>query len=582
MFLFVVLTMVQVCSSAVAGDIFNEVSAEVSKRALRRGEKKEMRNIFLVFFLLVVLAGPCFSAQSEPPSALPSEQAIETAPVIIDDMTLFSVRGLQAFLAEQRAGATADKIRKVAADKSIPAASLAIVETEYSTDIMAGDVKLVSIHDADAAIERIPRQVLAKAYLARIQASIEKYRRDRTPESLARGAGYSLLVTIVFIAVLFGIRKIYRRMYAILESRYKSRVHALHIQSLEFVRAERLWTAVTGTLQTIRLIFILIIFYVCFHLVLGFFPWTRLLAANLLDYVMKPVLMIAKGILKQIPNLLFIAVLIFLTRYFLKLMKLFFAGIESRTLTISGFDPDWAKPTYKIIRLLVVVFAVIVAYPYIPGSESPAFKGISLFIGVVFSLGSSSAISNIIAGYMMTYRKAFKVGDRVKIDEYIGDVTEMRVQVTHLRTVKNEEVIVPNSTILTGHVVNYSSFAREHGLILHTTLGIGYEVPWRQVEAMLKLAAERTSGLLREPQPFVLQKSLGDFAVTYELNVYVDDPHAMAAMYSELHKNILDAFNEYGVQIMTPGYEGDPEQPKIVPKAKWYSAPAVPPDAKGE
>jgi len=348
------------------------------------------------------------------------------------------------------------------------------------------------------------------------------------------------------------------------------------------VRVERVWAAVTGALKTIRLIVILIIFYVCFHLVLGFFPWTRLLAANLLNYVMKPVLLLGKGILKNIPNLLFIAVLTILTRYFLKLMKLFFAGIEAKSLIISGFDPDWAKPTYKIARLLVVVFAVIVAYPYIPGSESPAFKGISLFIGVVFSLGSSSAISNIIAGYMMTYRRAFKVGDRVKIDEYTGDVTDIRLQVTHLRTIKNEEIIVPNSTILTGHIVNYSSFARERGLILHTTVGIGYEAPWRQVEAMLLQAAERTPDILREPQPFVLQKSLGDFAVTYEINVYVDDPHGMATIYSELHKNILDLFNEYGIQIMTPAYEGDPEQPKIVPKERWYVQPAKPPEDKKE
>jgi len=541
----------------------------------------EMRNIlFAFFFICAVLAGQSFAAQSEPPLSLPSEQAIETAPVIIDDMTLFSVRGIQAFPAEVRAAAIADRIRKIASDRSIPAASLTIAEAEYSTDIVAGEVKLVSIYDADAAVDRISRQVIARVYLAKIRSSVEKYRSDRSPESLARGAGYALVVTIGLIVVLFVLGKMYRRLYSLLESRYKSRVHALHIQSLEFVRAERIWTALTGVLRVIRFILLLIIFYACLHLVLGFFPWTRLFAAHLLDYVMKPVLMIGKGLLKNLPNLLFIAVLIILTRYFLKLLKLFFAGIEHKALTISGFDPDWAKPTYKIVRLLVVVFAVIVAYPYIPGSESPAFKGISLFIGVVFSLGSSSAISNIIAGYMMTYRRAFKIGDRVKIDEYTGDVTEIRLQVTHLRTIKNEEVIVPNSTILSGHIVNYSSFARERGLILHTTVGIGYEVPWRQVEAMMKLAAERTPGLLREPQPFVLQKSLGDFSVTYELNVYVDDPHGMAVTYSELHKNVLDAFNEYGVQIMTPAYEGDPDQPKVVSKDKWYAKPAKLPEVK--
>jgi len=538
-----------------------------------------MRHIlFGIFLLCIVLTGQGFAAQAGPPAAVPSEQAIETAPVIIDDMTLFSVRGIQAFPAEQRAKAVADRIRKVAADRSIPEGSLIIAEAEHSTDIMAGEEKLVSIHDADAAFDRISRQVLARAYLAKIKSSIEKYRQDRSPERLARGVGYSLLVTLGLIAALFVLGKLYRRLYSLLENRYKSRVHALHIQSLEFVRAERIWTAITGILSTIRLIFTLIIFYACLHLVLGFFPWTRLLAAHLLDYIMKPVLMLGNGILQQMPNLLFIAVLIFLTRYFLKLMKLFFTGIENRTLTISGFDPDWAKPTYKIARLLVVVFAVIVAYPYIPGSESPAFKGISLFIGVVFSLGSSSAISNIMAGYMMIYRKAFKVGDRVKIGEFTGDVTDIRLQVTHLRTIKNEEIIVPNSTILTGHVVNYSSFAREHGLILHTTVGIGYEVPWRQVEAMLVQAAERTPDILREPKPFVLQKSLGDFAVNYELNVYVDDPHGMATRYSELHKNVLDAFNEYGVQIMTPAYEGDPDQPKVVAKEQWFAQPAKPPE----
>jgi small-conductance mechanosensitive channel len=215
-----------------------------------------------------------------------------------------------------------------------------------------------------------------------------------------------------------------------------------------------------------------------------------------------------------------------------------------------------------------------VAYPYIPGSESDAFKGVSLFLGIVFSLGSSSAISNIIAGYMMTYRRAFKVGDRVKIGEAVGDVMQMRLQVTHLRSLKNEEIVIPNSQILAGEVLNYSSLARTHGLILHTEVGIGYETAWRQVEAMLLAAAERTPGLERDPRPFVHMKKLGDFAVTYELNVYCKDVKEMNALYTALHRNVLDVFNEYGVQIMTPAYEGDPAEPKVVPRQDWYAAPA--------
>jgi small-conductance mechanosensitive channel len=449
-----------------------------------------------------------------------------------------------------------------------------VAESENSTDIIAGNQRLVSVFDADAAIDRISRQVLARIYLARIKSSIEGYRRDRRPGNLVRDAGYSLIAIIVLIGALFVIRQLYRKLYSILERRYKSRVQALRIQSLEFVRAESVWTALTGTLRTIHLILALIMFYICFHLVLGFFPWTRTSAAHLLGFVMRPLLMIGEGLLKYVPNLVFITVLIILTRYFLKLMRLFFTGIENRILKISAFDPDWARPTYKIARLLVVVFAMVVAYPYIPGSESPAFKGLSLFLGVLFSLGSSSAISNIIAGYMITYRRAFKVGDRVKIDAYTGDVTEIRLQVTHLRTVKNEEVIVPNSAILAGQVVNFSSFARQHGLVLHTSVTIGYDVPWRQVDAMLLLAAQRSEGILREPKPFVLHKSLDDFFVNYELNVYTDTPQEMTQIYSELHRNILDAFNEYGVQIMSPHYERDPEQAKIVPKAKWFAPPA--------
>jgi small-conductance mechanosensitive channel len=209
----------------------------------------------------------------------------------------------------------------------------------------------------------------------------------------------------------------------------------------------------------------------------------------------------------------------------LRMMRLFFDAVGRHEVAFSGFDPEWAAPTYKIVRLAVVAFGLVVAYPYIPGSQSAAFKGVSLLLGVVFSLGSSSAISNIIAGYTMTYRRAFKLGDRIKIGETIGDVIEMRLQVTHLRSLKNEEVIVPNSQILNNEIVNFSSLAKEEGLILHTTVGIGYEVPWRQVEAMLLMAVERTPGLLKEPAPFVLHRKLGDFAVDYEVNAYCREPH---------------------------------------------------------
>ena len=224
--------------------------------------------------------------------------------------------------------------------------------------------------------------------------------------------------------------------------------------------------------------------------------------------------------------------------------------------------------------------AVVVAYPYVPGSSTDAFKGVSIFLGLLMSFGAASMVANSIAGFALIYRRAFKVGDRIKVGDVLGDVMAIRQQVTQLRTPKNEEVTIPSSTILGSSVVNYSTLAREGGLILHTTVGIGYETPWRQVEAMLIDAANRTQDLKREPPPFVLQTSLSDFCVMYEINAYCDRPQEMSQLYTALHQNILDVFNEHGVQIMTPAYVADTAQPKVVAKEQWYAAPAKPPPAK--
>jgi small-conductance mechanosensitive channel len=317
--------------------------------------------------------------------------------------------------------------------------------------------------------------------------------------------------------------------------------------------------------------------YIYSQFVLELFPWTRPLSQQLLSLFLDPLRTMGLAMVDAMPSLIFLCILAVVVRYGLKLLKLYFVEIGRGMIGLRGFDPDWAIPTFRILRLLVIAFAVVVAYPHVPGSHSEAFKGVSILLGVIFSLGSSSVVSNLIAGYTMIYRRAFKVGDRIKIANVIGDVTEMRLQVTHLRSVKNEEITIPNSTILNSVVINFSKLARERGLILHTIVGIGYETPWRQVEAMLLEAAARTPRLLREPPPFVLQRSLDDFAVKYELNVYSDKPQESLKLYSALHRNILDLFNEHGVQIMTPAYERDPESPKVVPRDQWYAPPSEPP-----
>ncbi len=521
--------------------------------------------------------------QTASPAATVDEAAAQpqTAPVVIDGDILFRVRGITAFPAERRAREIADRIRATAEDASVSVSALKLVEGPVSTQIAVGSRPVVVIVDADAAIDGVSRATLGNVVLARVREAVETYRHRREPAVLARAALETLFAVILLATALLAGGWLLRRLRSGVERRYRQRVRDVHIKSFQVVRAERLWRFVNGVLTLAWVVFALLATYLCLHFVLLQFPWTRALGLGLLAMVTVPLRVIGEGAIRVLPNLVFLAILVVVTRYLLKLIHLFFDSVAAGSVVFSSFDPEWALPTYRLVRILVVAFAVVMAYPYVPGSQSEAFKGVSLFIGLVFSLGSSSLIGNAIAGYSMTYRRAFRVGDRVKIGEHVGDVEKVRLMVTHIRTPKNEEVVVPNSQILSGEVINYNTLARQHGLILHTTVGVRYETPWRQVEAMLLEAATRTEGLLKEPRPFVLQKELGVFNVTYEINAYCDTPQRMLALYGALHRSILDVFNEYGVQIMTPAYEGDTERAKVVPRSDWYLAPAQAPESSG-
>jgi len=491
------------------------------------------------------------------------------------------VRGITAYPARERAAAIADRIIALADDAAVKADSVVAIESDNSTDIMAGDRFIMSVLDGDSELDNVPRQVLAKAYVAKIRTTIESYRRDRGSRSIVRGAAVAVGASLALIALILLIRWGFRKLIALVENRFTTRIRELQAKSHDIVRTEWMSTVLNRVLRTARSILVLILIFFYLELVLTLFPWTRAYAVPLLALVLGPLHDMGIAVLDYLPKLIFLIVLFFVVRYALNLLRAFFLAIERGRMTFHGFEAEWAIPMYKVARLGVIAFSVVVAYPYIPGSESPAFKGVSLFLGVVFSLGSSSSISNIVAGYMVIFRRVYKVGDRVKIGSQTGDVVEVRLQVTHLRTIKNEEVIVPNSLIINTEVVNYSSLARKGGLILHTTVTIGYDTPWRQVHAMLLKAAEGTPGLLKEPRPFVLQTGLNDFYVSYELNAYTDRPLEMVSIYSDLHQNIQDAFNEHGVQIMSPHYLGDPAQAKIVTKEHWYQLPAKRDDEAG-
>ena len=503
------------------------------------------------------------------------ETEIATAPVELDGVVLFRVRGVSSFPAEARARNVRDRLAIVAADPAIPVDAIRAAEVDGLTRIVAGNVTITTVVDADASLEQVGRAELAATYLLRLQQAVLDYRAARSPGALRRVAVNVLIATLVLVVTVVALLWFWRRASRFFTRRFQANIHSVGIQSFELIRAEQIWTALESGLLALRTIVLLVVGFVYIDFTLAQFPRTRGLSRDLVTFVIGPLQVMGEGILANIPSLVFLTVLFFIVRLVLRLVRLFFKAVSRGTVSLPGFEREWGEPTYKIVRLAIVAFALVVAYPYIPGSSTDAFRGVSVFIGILFSFGSSSAISNIIAGYMLTYRRALKVGDLVKIGSTVGEVIETRLQATHLRSPKNEEIIIPNSQILAGEVLNYTSLARTRGLILHTEVGIGYETPWRQVEAMLLEAADRTEDLSRDPRPFVLERRLGDFAITYELNAYCHTGKAMLPIYAALHRNILDVFNEHGVQIMTPAYEGDPAEPKVVPAKDWYAAPAA-------
>jgi small-conductance mechanosensitive channel len=531
-----------------------------------------------IFLLLFATATGAQQADSS--ANLLDAPPVDAAQVVVNGEVLFQVRGVTAYPARKRSEAIATRIENLARDKAFDPASLTIAEKEDHTLIIAGETLVVAIYDEDARLESIGRHILANAYVEKIRRVIQDYRNDRRPDVILKAVLYTVAATAIFVALAYGAIVLFRRINDRLERRFRQRIEELEVKSMRIVQAHQVWTAVATGVKVIRTLLILALLYVYLNFTLGLFPWTRWLARDLLNYVMDPLTVMGRSFVSYLPKLFFLIVLVLVARFVLKLIRVFFDSIAEGRVAFHNFEPEWAGPTYRIGRFVFLAFTLVIAYPYIPGSDSDAFKGVSLFLGVLFSLGSSSVLSNVIAGYTMTYRRAFRVGDRVRIEQTFGDVVEMSVLVTHILTPKNERVVIPNSKILNTEVINYSAMARDQGLILHTTVGIGYEVSWRQVEAMLLMAAQRTPGLRADSQAFVLQKALGDFAVNYELNVYCDDARRMNALYTELHRNIQDVFNEYGVQIMTPAYEGDPSEPKVVPRTQWYAAPAQAPDAK--
>lgn len=318
--------------------------------------------------------------------------------------------------------------------------------------------------------------------------------------------------------------------------------------------ARRLRIVLVVLLRLARAVVVLLALAIFIPVELRLLPWTHQYAPAVQDYLVAPLRSLAYGVVRQLPNLLAIVVIGFLAWVLMRIARAVFAEIGRGALRISGFEQTWAPFTYKIAAFLIWICALLVAFPYVPGSESLAFRGVTIFLGALFSLSSTAIVSNVIAGVILTYTSAFRIGEVIKIGDTLGIATARRLLTTRLRTLKNEEVSIPNAVVLNSHVTNFSTLARGEGVILHTTITIGYYVPWQKVHELLLAAARATPFVLERPAPFVLQTSLNDYHISYQINVYTDKPREMLNIYSALHYNIQDQFNAAGVEIMSPGY----------------------------
>lgn len=517
------------------------------------------RSVALLALVLAARFAPASGQEADPAGTpLTDSLAVQEAPpaavVLRGDTLIVIARPLGPFSPVDRALGVRDRVRRLARDPRTRPDSVRIVEGTVSTDIALGDVVIATITDADAAALGRDRNEFAAEVHERIVRALEAETWMSVVRAVARGVLLSILALAVFWALIRALGATFPRIRRLIGFWRTTRIPSIRVQKLEIVSANRIADVLIWITKALHVVLVGLLLYFFVPLVLSFFPWTQDLADRLLDYVVQPFGRVFRQMVAYLPNLVTIAVIAIVTKYLLSLIHFVFHGIERGAIALPGFYADWAEPTYKIVRFLVLAFALIVLFPLLPGAGSQAFGGVSVFLGLLISLGSASAVGNMVAGIVITYMRPFKLGDRVKIADTVGDVVDKSLLVTRVRTVKNVDVTIPNAMVLGAHIINYSSSAAERGVVMHTAVTIGYDAPWRRVHDALLAAARDTPHILETPEPFVLQTALGDFAVSYELNAYTHRPNRMAAIYSELHQNIQDAFNRAGIEIMSPAY----------------------------
>lgn len=494
--------------------------------------------------------------RAESKQRIDSLRSITTAtPVVVERDTLYYIYAKRGGVSpKERAASVTSMVLSLGKQFSLNPDSVYIESTDITTELMYKDKVIASFTDLDGLWENTTRDELASDRRLIIVNKLYELQKEYGLMQLLKRIFFFVLVIALQILLIWGTNWLYKRGRGRILRLKDSKLKAISIRDYELFDTQKQVRILTFLANLVRYVLIFIQLVISVPIIFSIFPQTEDLAYKIFSYIWNPVKKIGISVIEYIPDLFTIIIIWLAIRYLVKGVGYLANEIQSEKLKISGFYPDWAHPTYQIVRFLLYAFMIAMIYPYLPGSDSGIFQGVSVFVGLIVSLGSSSVIGNIMAGLVITYMRPFKIGDRIKLNDTTGNVMEKTPFVTRIKTPKNEIVTIPNSFIMSSHTVNYSSSARDYGLIIHSEVSFGFEIHWKIVHDLLINAALKTPGVSEEPKPFVLETSLHDFYVMYQINAYIKDANKLAQIYSDLHQNILDGANEAGIELLSPHY----------------------------
>jgi small-conductance mechanosensitive channel len=501
-----------------------------------------------------------------PSGVAPTTLKIQNRPII-------TLRGtLLGYTPKQRVEAATARINTVIERGNWGTATTKTITEGLLIQIGDQGMFVITPGDLNTLAGETPEEAGARA-VRNLTTALGEIDESRKAETFLRGVGYTVAATVILFLVLVGIRRSHRWLGTHLAEVVGPRLKALAIGGFT-QHIEGIILFLRGVVGITAWALSLFSLYLWLDFSFMQFPYTRPWGEHLHDYMTSGIKAIALTIVDFIPGLVIVAVIFMITRFLSRIGRLFFDAVESGRVSVPGIYAETAQPTRRIATVILWLFSLVMMYPYLPGSESDAFKGVSVFVGLLLSIGSAGTVNQAVSGLMLMYSRALRVGDYVQIGETVGTVVALGMFSTRIRTPWGEIVSFPNAVIVGTTTKNYSREEETGGALLTATVTIGYNAPWRQVHAMLVEAAHLTEGLLKEPPPLVWQRSLSDYYVEYMLGARIAVPHTRVVVLDLLHRNIQDVFNEYGVQILSPHYVADPAEKVWVPKDKWYEAPA--------